>query len=119
MAATILLSDFYELETVGLTLQLLLDGIALDIRLDTVTLTLKETLDTDAADVLAADADVTSDGINGNAIFTLSPAETATLETRQYYYDIVWYPVAGGNYVLNLPSDNIVEVDPRVSGVTP
>ena len=117
--ATVLLSDFYELETVGLTIQILLDGIAPDISGDVVTLTLKETLDKDATIVLTKNADVASDGVNGNAIFTLTPAETATLEPRQYYYDIVWYPVAGGNYVLNLPSDNIVEVDPRVSGVTP
>ncbi len=124
--ATVLLSDFYELESVGLTIQILFgepgDLLPPDITGDIVTLTLKETDDLpvkDATAVLTKNAEVASEGAAGKAIFTLTPAEIEDVEPRQYYYDIVWYPVAGGNYVLNQPSDNIVNVDPRVSSVTP
>lgn len=119
---TVLLSDFYQLESVGLTIQILFgtppDQIPPDISGDIVTLTLKETLDKDATPILEKDADVSAQGADGIAVFTLTPAEIESVEPMQYYYDIVWYPVAGGNYVLNLPSDQIVDVYPRVSGVT-
>lgn len=124
--ATVLLSDFYELESVGLTIQILFgepgDLLPPDISGDIVKLTLKETDDTpvkDATPVLEENADVAAEGADGKAIFSLTPAQIAAVEPRQYYYDIVWYPVAGGNYVLNQPDDKIVDVYPRVSSVTP
>jgi hypothetical protein len=67
---------------------------------DVVTFTAKRRPypdDPDTQAVIQVDADVTTDGLNGIAIFTLTPTLT-NKPSGKYPYDIIWYPATGGEY---------------------
>lgn len=95
------ISDFFVGANKYFTGVVVVDKATKDISADTITLILKaDKNDTDANAVLSFDADVATAGATGKAIFDLTPADT-DLVPGQYYYEITWYPDAGGEYVLD------------------
>jgi len=76
------------------------DKTAIDISGDAVTIMMKEKLtDSDASAVLSVAADVTTDGANGVAQFTLDTTDT-NITAGFYFYEIKYVPASGGDYVL-------------------
>jgi hypothetical protein len=71
-------------------LVLTLGGVAPDITADTVTITFKKTKDLADPGALQKDADVTTQGDGGIAVFELTEDETE-IDGGQYFYDIIWY----------------------------
>lgn len=107
-----MLSNFYPGTTKVFSLMIALNGQTPDITADVVTLRLKKTPElSDSAAALTAVADVTTSGVNGVALFSLSPAETK-IEVGAYYYDIVWERQGGDEYVV---LNSRIEVIKRIS----
>jgi len=76
------------------------NGVAPNISQDTVTLTIKNPRTVpDAEALLQKDGDVTTDGANGVALFTLTPSETL-IGTGPSVYDIVWHIGSDEQYLL-------------------
>ncbi len=91
------------------------DGAAPDIRSDTVTLTVKRNGELDATAVLQKNADVTTSGATGTAIFTLTNAETKAIAAGLYRADVAWIKANAEEYVLDIaPQFTVYE---RVSDV--
>jgi hypothetical protein len=81
--------------TRGTTYEFYVTIASANITADTVTLTLKRDIDdSDANAALQADADVTTDGANGVAIFSLSKTDT-DIAPGKLWYDIIWYKSNG------------------------
>ena len=106
-----MLENFYKGENVNFDVTITSDGSNPDITSDAVKLTIKQyKSDSDANAKLVKNADV-SGGTSGVATFTLTDGDTE-IDKGIYYYDIVWYPSSGGEYVVN---NGYVEVMERVS----
>lgn len=108
------LASFYPGETVRFIVSVTVNGIPPNVVADDIYITFKllKTM-TDAEAAFINHADVITDGANGNALFELTPAETALLfENKVYHYDIVWEQAGGRTYVLI--TDNVKVLD-RVS----
>ena len=92
------------------------DDTPIDISGDVMTMTVKAEKDDDDPGVAQEVADVATDGVNGVAIFTLSPDET-DIDIGQYYFDVVWKPATGGIFVLDVDQETIRIIE-RVSDVS-
>jgi len=104
------LRNFYEKTTKVFKIELKYNGITPDLVNDTVSIIFKKRKgDLDSIAVLVKDADVVAEGINGIAIFTLTPEET-TLDPGTYFYEIKWITVDSYNIV----ESNKVEVLDRI-----
>jgi hypothetical protein len=92
------ISDFHTSTTKTFNLTITLDGNLPDIRKDVVTMWLKRSgSESDA--VLTKNADVTTHGNVGTAIFTLSPTETA-INAGTYHIKILWTRQNGDVHML-------------------
>jgi hypothetical protein len=83
---------------------------------DRVTFTLKELpypKNTDALAALQVNADVVTSGATGLAIFSLTPTQL-DIPQGKYPYDIIWYPVTGGEYRVS-PQGGQLQILERVS----
>jgi hypothetical protein len=108
------LKEFEQGTTKIFSVILSLDGANQNITADTVTFTMKRSkFDSDSDAIIQQNADVTTNGATGEAIFTLLPA-TTQVAARKYYYDITWTLSGGAEYV---PKSDIVTVLRRVSDV--
>ena len=108
------LPDFIAGTTWEFVYEITLDGDAPDITDDTVTVTLKSNInDPDSAALLQVNADVTTSGADGKAIYAIPPA-TTDITGGKYYYDVMWYPLAGKERIID--SGEII-VKPRVSDI--
>ena len=72
-------------------------GVAVDIRADSVTLTLKRYKDSAIADITAS-ADCATFGEDGRAIFLVAKEDTA-ITPNTYFYEIV-YTTGSARYVM-------------------
>jgi hypothetical protein len=99
----------YRKTTVTFSLALALGDTTPNITADTVTLRLFD--QRTRALVLQYNADVTTNGAAGVALFTLTPAQT-NIPAGAYYVDIVWYRSDGKVY---LPVRDTVTVYDRLS----
>ena len=92
-----------------------IDGAAVDISGDTVTLRLKSAIsDADSAAVVTKSADVLTDGANGNYTVTVDPDDTKAVTPGQFFYDIEWVRADGSEYILD---SGTVSLTARVSDV--
>lgn len=107
------ISNFYEGTTKFFTVTITVDEQVPDIRADTVTFMCKRPDKPDSEAVIEEDADVTTEGEMGVAIFDLTPVMTA-VPPASYNYEILWTRSSGEVYVLKLGSIKILE---RVSDV--
>lgn len=109
-----MLKDFFPGTTKRFMVIITFNGESPDITSDTVTFTMKRVMQIgdDKAAIVSA-ADVIGDGLEGKAVFTLSPADTA-VAPGSYHYDIVWRVAGGDEHVL---ARNVVRVLDRVSDV--
>lgn len=108
------ISDFHVGTTKAFTVTCKINGVAQDIRNDTVTVRLKTNKgDTDANAALSKDADVATQGENGVAIFTLTTSDTE-ITPGKYYIDIEWVLASGKEYVIY---DDKIKALERVSDV--
>jgi hypothetical protein len=110
------LTDFHPGTTKAFTIECQIEGESQDIRNDTVTITFKADRSlADSAAPLKENADVTTSGEQGIAIFTLTPTKTKALtEGQVYYVDIKWKRSTGEEYVIY---DDRVKALMRVSDV--
>jgi hypothetical protein len=99
----------YRKTSVTFSLELRLGDTTPNITADTVTLRLFD--QRTRALVLQYNADVTTNGASGVALFTLTPAQT-NLPAGAYYVDIVWYRSDGKIY---LPVRDIIAIQDRQS----
>lgn len=93
-----MMQDFYSGETLyyGYDITDYL-GVAVDIRADSVTLTLKRYKDSQDA-ALTASADCATYGEDGRAIFLVAKEDTA-ITPNTYFYEIV-YTTGSAHYVM-------------------
>lgn len=71
------------------------NGDPVDVSADTATLTVKINMSDADPGVLQEDADMTTAGANGQAIFVLTPALT-DIDPGLYFYDIILYIASSG-----------------------
>jgi len=84
------LRDFYQKTTKVFKTELKYNGIKPDIRHDEVSIIFKKRKgDLDSEAFLTKLADVTTEGLNGRAIFYLTIEDT-DLEPGRYFYEIKW-----------------------------
>ena len=84
---------FYPGEYWAFSVTITKNGVAPDISGDVVTCTVKDTQgEADADAELQFNADVTTSGASGIAIFTRSAAQTGVLTAKVYNVDVWWYP---------------------------
>lgn len=103
------LSDIYYGTTQRFSIGLSIGSMAVDITSDTVTLTIKERYyDPDALALLRINADVTTQGADGIAIFALTPTNTK-IAIGRYLRDIQWTRSNGDNYVVYIDKTNILK----------
>lgn len=108
------IADFYVGTTKEFSVTCKINGVAQDIRSDTVTVRLKANkTDTDANAVLSKNADVATQGASGVALFTLTTSDTEITPDR-YYIDIEWVLAGGAEYIVYNDKINALE---RVSDV--
>lgn len=91
------------------------DGVPVDISADTVTMTIKDGYSDAYADseaVLQVNGDVITGGASGDAVFSLTPAQTA-IDPGMYYIDFVWYTAGGDEHIL--PIKDTFHIVNRVS----
>lgn len=106
------LSNFHKGTTKNFRVTITLDGVAQDITGDVVTFTMKTKIaDSDGDAVIQEDADVTTEGADGVAIFSLSPTVTK-VKPDEYVWDVTWKLAGGSQYVTN---EGEVKVEDRVS----
>jgi len=110
------LTDFHPGTTKQFTVECRIDGVAQDIRSDTVTVTFKaDRALADSVALLQVAADVTTCGDVGIAIFILTPQQTKLLpEGKMLYVDIKWTRDDDSEYVIY---DERVKSLTRVSDV--
>ena len=109
------LTDFFEDSTKEFSVTVYYDDTAQDISSDTVTLFLKQSKnDTDANVILEEDADVTTSGATGIAIFSIDTTES-DIAVGSYYYEILWITSASKEFVID---QGIVNVKNRISDET-
>lgn len=90
------------------------EGVIPNIILDKVTLIVKINIDdADASAVLEVDADVSTSGDEGIALFNLSKTDT-DFAPGSYFYDVIWYLLTGEEYPLDV---GVLEIVARVSDV--
>lgn len=107
------IKDFRVGTTKKFTVQCKLNEVLQDITTDTVTVRIKTLKsDIDASSLVEVAADVATDGANGNALFTITPAGTSGVAPGQYFIDIEWDLSGGDNYVIY---DSIITLIERVS----
>ena len=112
MATVKKLSDFYQNSTKKFRVLVAVNGEAQDIRNDTVAIIMKTNKDDpDDQAVLAKDADVTTEGESGSAIFDITDEDIEDVVAGNYYYEIYWDTGGGEKYVL---INNEVKVLERV-----
>jgi len=88
-------SDFYEGSTKVIRVKISKDGVLQDISADTVNIMFKtKKTDLDSAALINADADVITNGINGEATFNLTPVVT-NINPGTYFYQIIWTEATG------------------------
>lgn len=103
------MSNFYEGETVNISGSITFNGSAPDISSDIVTLMVKKNRDDVDSDAkIDVDADVTTDGANGNYYIDMPPA-TTTVTPGAYFYEILWFTSGGAKYVLE--SGSLIIID--------
>ena len=84
------LSRMYVRSSVYFEIEITVDGDTPNITTDTVSMTMKRRMEDSQEDaVLDIEADVTTKGIEGIAIFSISPSEM-TMRPGTYYYEIRW-----------------------------
>jgi hypothetical protein len=94
------LPDFYVNANKNFKVEIREDGVLVDISNDTVRLVIKEKKsDADVDAVLDVNANVLSNGSNGEAIFTLTNNQL-NIEPKRYIAEILYLPNGGGRYVL-------------------
>ena len=94
------LTNFYQETTKKFSVTISYNGSAPDITGDTVKVIFKKNkTDSDASAVLTKTADVTTNGLNGQADFTLTPTDT-NITAQEYWYEILWILSTGEEYVL-------------------
>ncbi|APF20317.1 hypothetical protein Calab_1531 [Caldithrix abyssi DSM 13497] len=104
-----MLTQFYEGETKKFQVNITYNGQAPDITNDTVRLLIKEKKeDTDANAKINKTADVATNGVNGQALFTLTDEETK-LTPGIYFYEITWALASGEFYVLESGNVRILD----------
>lgn len=87
------LPDLYPGEYWKFTITLTKDGVAPDITGDVLTCTMKTAQsDADSAALLKFNADVTTQGASGIAIFAATSTQTKNLTAGEKYVDVWWYP---------------------------
>lgn len=111
------LSGFQPGETKRFRAVCKIGGSAENITADTVTFYLKRNVsDSDDDAVLVKDADVTTEGANGIALFHLTPTDTASVDPGPYYYEVKWVRANGDKYVYP-DTPTRIQVYERVSDV--
>lgn len=83
----ILTEGFIVGDSIDFSVAIALNGVAADIRADTVTLTLTDEVD---AVQLTATADVVTSGLTGTAIFTITAAATEDVTPGNLWLKIKW-----------------------------
>ncbi len=104
-----MLTDFYEGTTKKFEVNISYNGQKPDITNDTVRILIKEKKeDTDANAKINKMADVTTNGANGQALFTLTDEETK-IAPGIYFYEITWALASGEFYVLETGNIRILD----------
>lgn len=94
------LTNFHKGTTKTFTVLVKQNGVPINISADAVRLVVKKKKsDADGAAIIDLAADCATDGVNGNALFSISDALT-NIQPRKYFYEILYNPLAGGEYVL-------------------
>lgn len=107
------ITDFFPGTTKRFSLQITLNGAAVDLTSDTLTFRIKADKDeVDGASLVEIQADVVTSGADGHALFSLAPADTSLVPPGSYYCDITWYRSSGEEYVVY---DNSITIKDRVS----
>lgn len=108
------LKDFYVGTSFNFSITIELNGSNPDITSDTVKIIVKQNVDdSDSNAVIDKNADVTTEGANGVAKFSLTPLDT-NVNPGRYYLDIQWQRANGEEYILLKQKINLLE---RVSDV--
>jgi|SaaInlStandDraft_4_1057021.scaffolds.fasta_scaffold37390_2 hypothetical protein len=94
------ISDIPRGTTRSISVEITISGSNPDISGDKVTLTIKSDKGDADPGVLQEDADVTTSGASGVALFDLSTTDT-DIEPGRYEYDIVWYLAGGDEHVID------------------
>jgi len=104
------LQNFYEKNTKSFSVTITYNGSNPNIVNDTVSFMLKvNKSDTDANAKITKNADVTTYGASGKAVFELTPANT-DIDPGYYYYEIKWVVAATGQeYTLEVAPIEILE----------
>jgi hypothetical protein len=103
------ISNFFPGTTFSLRITINLNGTNPDITADTITFTLKVSdKDIDADAVIQQNADVATEGVDGIATLTLTPA-TTDVPPRTYHYDLQWIVSTGEEYILDSGTVKILE----------
>lgn len=107
--------SFYPGEYWTFSVAITKDGTAPDISSDVVTATLKNPKsESDTQADMHFDADVTTSGASGTAVFERTAAQTGLLTAQVYHMDIWWYPDDDEDHPLYVGD---VKCKPRVSDV--
>lgn len=108
------ISHFYQGTTKRFQLTCKINGAAQDIKADTLKFWVKKAKgDPNADAVISKEADVTTHGENGIALFELTPAETDVAPDK-YFCGIEWQRANDDEYVVY---DDTIKVLERVSDI--
>lgn len=103
-----MLQDFYKGTTKKYTSTITFDGVNPDIRTDAVWVVFKTSKSqTDADAALLVEADVTSQGDQGKAIFNISKEES-DIPFGNYYYEVKWL-VGDALYILESSTVEVLQ----------
>jgi len=107
--------DLYPGEYWKFTVTITKNSVNPDISSDVLTCTVK-TLETDddADALLQFDAEVASQGASGIAIFSRTPAQTASLTAGKKHIDVWWYPSDDEDRAIIV---EVIQVKTRISDV--
>jgi hypothetical protein len=105
-------NDFFRGVSKDFNITMQENSVEQDITSDTVVLYIKTRRgDADGSAILTKNADVTTQGASGIAVFALTSSDT-DISTGVYYMDITWNRTGGKEYVAH---DQIIKVKERVS----
>ncbi len=111
MATTV--SNFYKGTTKTFSITISVGGVAQDIRADTVEWFVKKNrYDADADAILTVEADVTTSGLSGIALFDLAPADT-DIDVTGYFAYFKWthgtdvYIFGGQDLAVEYPANEV------------
>jgi len=109
------MNDFYEGETKRFTVTITYGGSVADITNDVVTIYFKskKSVDDVYAEIIK-EADVTTSGSDGIAVFYLRTSDTS-VTPGLYYYEIIWETQGGDKYILF--DNSTVKIKPRLTEV--